>query len=165
MTGLRRIRLRRIKGWRMPANTVKVARPTKWGNPFEIGVHGTRQEVLRKYRAWIMQKLTEQPDFLAPLRGKNLACFCKMHQPCHADILLELANRENLAECSNQHLDCRRELAWRTSRQSNGPMQRCNLRSQDLLRTQVKFNNHFEDELGRVSSGRDGSSNRQNPCP
>ena len=104
MTGLCRIRLRRIKGWRMPANTVKVARPTKWGNPFKIGVDGSREEVLRKYRTWLMQKLAEQPSFLAPLRGKSLACFCKITEPCHADILLELANRENLVECSDQRL-------------------------------------------------------------
>jgi len=78
----------------MPANTVKVARPTKWGNPFKIGIDGNREEVLRKYKTWIMQKLSEQPSFLAPLRGKNLACFCKKDEKCHADILLELANHE-----------------------------------------------------------------------
>ena len=105
MTVLRRIQLRRIKGWRMPANTVKVARPTKWGNPFRIGVNGNREEVLHKYRTWVMQKLAEQPDFLAPLRGKNLACFCKMTEPCHADILLELANGENPPDKgSSRHL-------------------------------------------------------------
>jgi hypothetical protein len=105
MTGERRIQLSRIKGWRMPANTVKVARSTKWGNPFKIGVDGNREEVLRKYRTWVMQKLADQPGFLAPLRGKNLACFCKMTEPCHAEILLELANRENSpSERSNRHL-------------------------------------------------------------
>jgi hypothetical protein len=78
----------------MPANTVKVARPTKWGNPFVIGVDGNREEVIRKYRAWIMQKLSEEPSFLTPLCGKNLACYCREYEQCHADILLELANRE-----------------------------------------------------------------------
>ena len=98
MTSLRRIQLRRVKGWRMPVNTVKVARPTKWGNSFRIGVDGSREEVLRKYITWVMQKLSEHPYFLAPLRGKNLACFCKMTEPCHADILLELANGENSSD-------------------------------------------------------------------
>jgi hypothetical protein len=37
--------------------------------------------------------LTHHPDMLAPLRGKNLACFCALDQPCHADVLLRLANR------------------------------------------------------------------------
>jgi hypothetical protein len=78
----------------MPPNTVYVGRPSKWGSPFKIGVDGSREEVLRKYRTWIIQKLSEQPDFLAPLHGKNLACFCKMTEPCHADILLELANTD-----------------------------------------------------------------------
>ena len=92
MTEPRRIQLKRSAGWRMPPNTVKVARPTKWGNPFRIGIDGSREEVLRKYKAWIEQKLSEEPSFLASLRGKNLACFCKEHEQCHADILLELAN-------------------------------------------------------------------------
>ena len=77
----------------MPPNTVYVGRPSRWGNPFKIGVHGDREEVLRKYRIWIEQKLSQDPDFLTPLRSKNLACFCKLTEPCHADILLELANQ------------------------------------------------------------------------
>ena len=103
MTREKRFQRKRSNGWRMPSNTVYVGRPTKWGNPFRIGVHGSREEVLRKYRTWVMQKLAEQSDFLSPLRGKNLACFCKMNEPCHADILLELANGENFPdERSNQ---------------------------------------------------------------
>jgi len=89
----------------MPRNTVYVGRPTKWGNPFKIGVNENRDEVLRKYRTWVMQKIAQQLDFLAPLRGKNLACFCNMAEPCHADILLELANGENSPNGrSSQHL-------------------------------------------------------------
>jgi hypothetical protein len=89
----------------MPRNTVYVGRPTKWGNPFKIGVNGNHEDVLRKYRTWVMQKLAKQPDFLAPLRGKDLACFCKIAERCHADILLELANGEDLPdEGSNRKL-------------------------------------------------------------
>jgi len=79
----------------MPPNTVYVGRPSKWGNPFKIGVHGTREEILRSYRVWIDQKLSEDPDFLRPLRDRNLACFCRLTEPCHADILLKLANHQS----------------------------------------------------------------------
>jgi hypothetical protein len=81
----------------MPPNTIYVGRPSRWGNPFKIGAHGSREEVIRKYKTWLTQVLVENPDFLAPLRGKSLACFCKITEPCHADILLELANSENFA--------------------------------------------------------------------
>ena len=37
--------------------------------------------------------IQENPDFLKPLVGKDLVCFCSLDQPCHADILLELANK------------------------------------------------------------------------
>ena len=76
----------------MPPNTIYVGRPSRWGNPFKIGVHGNREEVLCKYRTWLTQVLVENPNFLEPLRGKSLACFCTTDEPCHADILLELAN-------------------------------------------------------------------------
>jgi hypothetical protein len=97
-----RVRLSREKGWRMPPNTVKVARPTRWGNPFKIGngvSHDARMAVAL-YRAWLEERMakdrpgaTYHSDQLMSLRGKNLACFCSLDQPCHADVLLELANR------------------------------------------------------------------------
>jgi len=82
-----RIQLSRSKGWRMPANTVKVDRGTRWGNPFRPGVDGTVEECLELYR----KQVADDPE-LAMLRGKNLACWCKAGALCHADILLELAN-------------------------------------------------------------------------
>lgn len=69
---------------------VYVGRPTKWGNPFTIGKDGTRDEVIEKYRAWLLT----QPDLLAEipkLRGKRLGCWCKP-EPCHADVLADFAN-------------------------------------------------------------------------
>jgi hypothetical protein len=72
------------------SNAVYVGRPTKWGNPFRIGPDGTRAEVIAKHKAWLMA----QPKLLAQLgelRGKDLVCYCAP-LPCHADILLELAN-------------------------------------------------------------------------
>lgn len=72
----------------MPSNTVKVDRTTKWGNPFVVGVHGTQTECVAQFREWIAKQATD----LTPLRGKNLACWCRLGEPCHADVLLELSN-------------------------------------------------------------------------
>ena len=49
----RRVQLRRSKGWRMPANTVKIDRTTHWGNPFVIGQDGTREECIALYRRFV----------------------------------------------------------------------------------------------------------------
>lgn len=73
------------------AGQVYVGRPTKWGNPFVIGRDGSRAEVIAKYRAWV----SAQPalmDALGELRGRNLVCWCSP-EPCHGDVLIELANR------------------------------------------------------------------------
>lgn len=98
----------------MPVNTVVVDRTTKWGNPFVIGQRGmTRAECLYSYRAlfagFINVSCGVEPGIqelyfayvkqnIHRLRGKNLACWCPLvdkdgnHVPCHADVLLELAN-------------------------------------------------------------------------
>jgi len=75
----------------VPADAVYIGRPTKWGNPFVIGPDGTRQEVVQKYKDYILsnQSLLSQ---LHELRGKDLICFCAPQQ-CHGDILIELANQ------------------------------------------------------------------------
>jgi hypothetical protein len=74
-----------------PADAVYIGRPTKWGNPFVIGPDGTRQEVVQKYKDYILsnQSLLSQ---VHELRGKDLICFCAPQQ-CHGDILIELANQ------------------------------------------------------------------------
>jgi len=135
-----RVQLRRTKGWRMPANTVVVARPSKWGNPFDFrrsdfcwaalsygcrgDAAGRREASVRAYRLWVdppfdrqIVSMEEQPKMVGPegrecplgpaikagpapprweirdaLRGKNLACWCSLDGPCHADVLLEMAN-------------------------------------------------------------------------
>lgn len=71
----------------MPPNTVYVGRPSRWGNPFKISVYG--EESLRLFRKDLEERLKVEPDFLDPLRGKDLACWCPLDKPCHADILLE----------------------------------------------------------------------------
>lgn len=92
----------------MPENTVYVGRPTKWGNPHKVGVslhrlpggnyrYMTPDDAVAAYREEIMPYWTDHrrgPNRLdlADLRGKNLACFCPLDQPCHADVLLELSN-------------------------------------------------------------------------
>lgn len=103
-----RVQLRRTKGWRLPPNTVKVDRSTGYGNPFVVGEvpsiayysfcsHRveTAAEAVALYRAIVIQNAKEHDqtiDALVSLRGKNLACWCKPGEPCHADVLLELAN-------------------------------------------------------------------------
>ena len=71
---------------------VYVGRPTKWGNPFVIGRDGNRKEVIEKYRDYIknnMALMTALPE----LKDKRLGCWCAP-SACHADILIELANKE-----------------------------------------------------------------------
>jgi len=96
-----RIQRQRTKGWKMPPNTVYVGRPTKWGNPHRIGRDGTALECVEKYRRTIDGNIWTTPnrhDIRLLLRGRNLACWCPLvdkdgnHVPCHADILLEIAN-------------------------------------------------------------------------
>lgn len=135
----RRIQLRRTKGWRMPPNTVKVDRRTRWGNPFDFrrseycwaalsygckgDARGRQEASVRAFRSWIAPpwgrrtllweeqsrmssggksvmlgppiKAGEAPsrdELRTALAGKNLACWCALDAPCHADVLLELAN-------------------------------------------------------------------------
>lgn len=111
--------MRRIRGWRKPGNAINVARPTKWGNPWRIKLehnprfatgrgavvqHVVTGDVLGHVRAdaapyWAAEAYRRDiPDELieaarAELRGRDLACWCPLDQPCHADVLLELANQ------------------------------------------------------------------------
>lgn len=109
-----RVQLSRAKGWKMPENTRSVARPGPFGNPFtvkdaiEAGYVGTddalRDMCARSFRLWLggRKDFWNAPEAdarraailarLPELRGKNLACWCPLDQPCHADVLLELAN-------------------------------------------------------------------------
>jgi hypothetical protein len=89
-----RIQRKRTKGWRMPANAVSVTRPGRWGNPFPITAVRTRDECLRLFESYATIRLVYEPDWLDPLRGKTLACWCRVGDPCHADMLLRWANAE-----------------------------------------------------------------------
>lgn len=116
-----RVQQRRTKGWRKPENTVSVARPGRYGNPFrivrtdcslggmcwaiELGdmiVHQhvstkdrARDLAVRFFRTWLEEEDHHDLPDPAELRGMNLMCFCGLDQTCHADVWLELANRED----------------------------------------------------------------------
>lgn len=104
MSEPRRVQLSRRKGWKMPPNTVSVARPTQWGNPFRVGVDGDAAECVQKFEAHLLPYrhggsmdlfLLSDANLRAvqnDLRGLNLACWCPLDAPCHADVLLKVAN-------------------------------------------------------------------------
>lgn len=94
----------------MPANTVSVCRPSKYGNPFVVGkphpyCHDdtpdakpmTAEDAVESFKA-----LCWTDEELEALRGKNLACYCKPGTPCHADVLLGLANAAGQATASTE---------------------------------------------------------------
>ena len=62
-------------------------RPTRWGNPFSVEEHG-RDQAIELYERWLEEQLRNDPDFLEPLRGYNLGCFCALDVACHADVIL-----------------------------------------------------------------------------
>ena len=72
---------------------VYVGRPTEWGNPWPVGESISLAKSIRWHKEFVKRTLELHPSYLAPLRGKNLACWCPLDQPCHADVLLELANQ------------------------------------------------------------------------
>ena len=117
---MKRIQRQRTKGWRLPEGAIYVGRPSRWGNPFVLGEtymwmlrtdlgypiptwrdpgeyeHGLRVERLTSPAVaveWFRTRLAATPIHpidLVPLRGHDLACWCPLDQPCHADVLLEL---------------------------------------------------------------------------
>ncbi len=118
-----RIRLSRSRGWRKPPGAVVVSRATRWGNPFRVGAtymwlageedrtwpvptsrdpgeyaDGVRvvhcpdtATAVNWFRRWAVGDYSAEARRI--LRGHDLACWCPLDQPCHADVLLELANR------------------------------------------------------------------------
>lgn len=111
-----RIQRKRTKGWKMPPNTVYVGRGSAFGNPFrtsecrEAGYVGTDDSIAARcvgaFRGWLgpywrnnwdgrASEVARNDLFrnLPRLHGKNLACWCDLSSPCHADVLLELANK------------------------------------------------------------------------
>ena len=91
----RRIQLHRTKGWRKPEGAVVVARPTKWGNPFVV-TDGDSARAAALYEDWLEHSVDPRAaslrEDLHELAGRELACWCPPDRPCHADVLLRLAN-------------------------------------------------------------------------
>tara|TARA_R110002096_G_scaffold66682_4_gene162257 strand:- start:5577 stop:5879 length:303 start_codon:yes stop_codon:yes gene_type:complete len=71
---------------------VRIDRQSCWGNPFVLRVDGDRDEVCDYFEEYAKWRLTIQSDWLDPLRGKDLACWCSP-QRCHGNTLLRLANK------------------------------------------------------------------------
>lgn len=112
-----RIQRQRAKGWRMPKGAVYVGRPGKFGNPFAPRIipgwaTDSRRYAVEDFTRWIshpdmfwrntsggfgsagesVERARALVEGLPSLRGKDLACWCPVGQPCHGDVLLELAN-------------------------------------------------------------------------
>lgn len=92
----------------MPDGAVYVGRPGRWGNPFRVGqpyqffagghlVMGDvrdRAQAVDLFRAWLSDRPDGMPDVRTELAGRDLACWCPLDQPCHADVLLQIANEQ-----------------------------------------------------------------------
>jgi hypothetical protein len=72
---------------RRDADYRAVHRPTRWGNPFSLSTN-SREESIARYERWLDEMLKDDPEFLEPLRGYNLGCFCSLDVACHADVIL-----------------------------------------------------------------------------
>ena len=119
----KRIQLRRTKGWRKPAGGIVVSRPSRFGNPYAVrtvdgqwgvflsppplpwkpsdpwpvrkalDVWPTKRLAVESSVRWYRKYLAMYPELANELRGHDLGCWCAASQPCHASVLLELANR------------------------------------------------------------------------
>jgi hypothetical protein len=91
-----RIQYSRARGRRAALPAVLVSGPTRWRNPFLIGEDGTanRERAVAEFRAALLEGRLEVSveDVQRQLKGQNLACWCPLDRPCHADVLLEVAN-------------------------------------------------------------------------
>lgn len=99
-----RIQRKRTKGWKKPNGAIIVSRPSKYGNPFVVGVaysedeplYKTTQEAVEAYEYTLAEFKRLMPsafeEWIAPLRGHDLCCWCKVGDFCHADTLIRYAN-------------------------------------------------------------------------
>lgn len=104
----KRIQRTRARGFRMPAGAVYVGRPTAWGNPYKVDRHCTAEQAVRYFRDNLLAPENERrlARFRRELAGRDLACWCPLDQPCHADVLLDLVNRAPAwALCSDCRMD------------------------------------------------------------
>lgn len=92
---------RGVKGWHKPnAEARCVSRSSRWGNPFPWGKGRSKAKAVTLFRAVLLGDQAEAKralgysieDVRTHLRGRDLGCYCKLGEPCHADVLLEVAN-------------------------------------------------------------------------
>lgn len=114
----KRIQLRRTRGWRKPEGAIVVSRPSRWGNPYVLHSEEIVIDLINHRDWWIpgggrefavkmfhdeiligggiphpnyLSRKSEE-DIRRDLAGRDLCCWCRLDWPCHADILLEIAN-------------------------------------------------------------------------
>lgn len=101
----KRIQRRRVKGWRMPEGAIYVGRGSKYGNPYTVAEYG-RERAIELYTAYLERMREHTPQLykadMDALRGKDLACWCKEGDPCHADVLLELLAEQESSEVDDE---------------------------------------------------------------
>jgi hypothetical protein len=103
-----RLQLSRKKGFDLQAHSRAVnglpafncSRPGRFGNQFKVGRDGCAHECRDLFRVKLEAQLAACPlgaiiirQMLDELRGKNVACWCGLGEPCHGDVWLEIANR------------------------------------------------------------------------
>lgn len=106
-TNPKRIQRQRTKGWKMPEGAVYVGRPGKFGNYHTVGdpCIPDAAAAVEAYANEILQGVLHSEQIrndVMSLRGKDLACWCPLDQPCHADVLLRLANQGDDMEAKPQ---------------------------------------------------------------
>jgi hypothetical protein len=98
MTHPKRIQRKRTKGWRKPEGAVYVGRGSDFGNPYRIGDSGIHNnaDAVSKFMGWVygdsFGATYMRGKIKTELRGESLMCWCPQDQPCHADVLLKIAN-------------------------------------------------------------------------
>lgn len=94
MTTAARVQQRRAAGWRKPSGAVSVARGTRWGNPYMVGVHAAdNREAVELFTDYLGRNPQLVADARLMLAGKPLMCWCRPDQPCHADVWLQVVNQ------------------------------------------------------------------------
>ena len=76
-------------GGAVPPGAVNIMRGTPFGNPFAIGRHGSREQVIAQYRKYLWRRIRSEPEFARQVRelhGKRLCCCCAP-LPCHGEVL------------------------------------------------------------------------------
>ena len=100
----KRIQRSGAKGWKMPPNTIYVGRNSKWSNPYRVGEIGPGGNIPNDIKKCVdlfdLHVWRREKEIKEELKGKNLACWCPLKDkngnrvPCHADILLKIANEK-----------------------------------------------------------------------